>query len=62
MSQAKYSIGATVRVIKLLDDFTEHAIIGIVGTVEDVDPLPNGDFNYFVDGHYMHEEELELVR
>lgn len=56
---AKFKVGDKVKVVRLLDEMTNRKLIGMVGTIEEIDPLPTGDFNYYVDGHYMHEEELE---
>ena len=61
MSKAKFSIGQRVKVVKLLDTLSNKELIGLVGTIDEIDSLPNGDFNYYVDNHYMHEEELENV-
>lgn len=58
---AQYQVGDTVQVVKLLDETTSKDLIGFTGKVDEVDPLPNGDFNYYVGGHYMHEEELRRV-
>ena len=59
MPEAKFKVGDQVKVFQLLDSFTSRELIGLVGTVREVDPLANGHFNYYVDSHYMHEEELE---
>lgn len=56
---AKFKIGDKVKIVRLLDEMTNRELISMVGTIKEIDPLPNGDFNYYVDGHYMHEEELE---
>ena len=61
MANAKFQVGQKVKVVLLLDDFSSRDLIGLEGTIEEVDPLPNGDYNYYVDGHYMHEGELELL-
>ncbi len=58
---AKFSVGERVKVMRLLDNFTSRGLIGMVGTVEEIEVLPNGQMNYYVDGHYMHEEELEKL-
>jgi hypothetical protein len=57
----KFSVGEKVKVVKLLDDITSRELIGMVGIVEEIDKLPNGDFNYYVSGHYVHEEELVRI-
>jgi hypothetical protein len=57
----KYNIGDTVKCVKVDGDMTSPDLVGMVGTVREIDPLPNGDYNYDVDGHYMHEQELEAV-
>jgi hypothetical protein len=59
--RAKFSVGEKVMVVRLLDDITSRELIGMVGTIEEIDELPNGEFNYYVDGHYMHEEELVRI-
>lgn len=59
---AKFSIGQRVKVITILDNITSKELIGMIGVINVVDPLPNGEFNYWVDNHYMHEQELELVK
>lgn len=58
---AKFKIGQRVKIVRLLDEMTSRDLIGKVGTIVEVEPLPNGETNYFVDGHYMHEAELESV-
>lgn len=58
---AKFEVGQEVKVVRILDSMTSKDLIGLVGTVREVEPLPNGDYNYWVDGHYMHEEELEAL-
>ncbi len=46
------------------DGVTSHEIVGHAGQIEEVEPLFNGDFNYFMKcktctgSHYMHEVEL----
>ena len=61
--RAKFAVGDTVKVFRLDDGgLTSKDLIGLVGQVEEVDRLPNGEFNYYVDGHYMHEGELEIVK
>ncbi len=57
---AKFSVGDKVKVVKLLDDITNRDLIGMIGTIEEIDELI-GQVNYYVDGHYMHEQELEKV-
>ena len=59
--EGKFSAGDTVRIFRLDDELTLPELIGVVGQIEEVDPLPNGEFNYYVNGHYMHEGELENV-
>lgn len=58
---AKFKVGDKVKIVLLLDNMTDQGIVGFIGTVEEVEPLPNGEFNYYVDGHYMHERELEFA-
>lgn len=60
-SQPRFQAGDQVKIVRILDDITSRELIGLIGAVQEVDPLPNGDFNYYVDGHYMHEAELEAV-
>lgn len=57
----KFNVGEKVKCVKVLGTMTSPDLVGLVGTVREVDPLPNGDYNYDVDGHYMHEEELEAA-
>lgn len=57
----KFTIGTRVKIVRILDDMTSKDLVGTVGTVREIDPLSNGDFNYDVDGHYIHEEELESI-
>lgn len=57
---AKFSVGDKVKVMKLLDDVTNRDLIGMVGTIEEIEELI-GQVNYYVDGHYMHEQELAKV-
>lgn len=56
-----FTVGARVKIVRILDNMTNKELIGTVGTVQEIDPLANGAFNYDVNGHYMHEEELEAV-
>lgn len=56
----KFKEGDLVKIVRLLDETTSKELIGKTGEIREVDDLPNGDFNYYVDDHYMHEEELEL--
>jgi hypothetical protein len=58
---SKFAVGERAKIVRLLDDITNRDLIGLVGTIEEVEPLPNGDTNYYLDGHYVHEEELEAV-
>lgn len=55
----KFLLGNIVKIIRLDDELNSPDLVGLVGTVGEVDPLPNGQYNYEVDGHYMHEDELE---
>lgn len=59
--EAKFKVGDRVKIVNLLDSITSRALIGMVGTIGEIDPLPNGEYNYRVDDHYMHEAELEKV-
>jgi len=59
---AKYKIGDSVKIVKIMDDFTSKDLMGKVGRIEDIEELPNGHTNYWVDGHYMHEEELSQAQ
>jgi len=56
----KFQEGDSVKIVRLLDETTSKELIGESGVVREIDDLPNGEFNYYVDGHYMHEDELEL--
>lgn len=56
----KFKVGDKVRIVRLVDTITSQSIIGQVGTITEVDDLPNGDYNYRMDSYYVHEEELEL--
>jgi len=62
---AKFSVGERVKVVRLLDDITSRELIGLIGVIEEIDLIEiDGriiQVNYYVDGHYMHEEELERV-
>jgi hypothetical protein len=58
---AKFEVGDKVQVVRLLDQMTSKELIGFVGTIREIDSLPNGDFNYYIDDHYMHEGELEFA-
>ena len=60
MAKAKFRVGQKVKVVRLMDTISSRDLISLVGSVEEVDSLPNGEYNYYVDGHYMHEGELEL--
>lgn len=64
MTEPKFKLGDRVKVFQLLDSMTARELIGLVGTIQEVDPLANGCFNYYVRSarlsHYMHEEELEM--
>ncbi len=61
MNIAKFSVDERVKIVRLLDNATSRDLIGKIGTIEEINQLPNGEFNYCVDGHYVHEEELERV-
>ena len=63
-ARAKFKVGEKVKVVELLDSTTTKELIGLVGIVQEVDPLANGHFNYYIGSagpvvHYMHEEELK---
>jgi len=58
---AKFAVGQRVRIVLLLDSMSSRNLVGMEGIIKEMEPLPNGDYNYWVDGHYMHEGELELV-
>jgi len=68
MAEPKFKVGQVVRIVKLLnpsindDVITSETLIGKVEVISEVDPLPNGEYNYQVGPHYMHEAELEVVR
>ena len=57
----KFSVGEKVKVVRLLDNITDRRLIGMIGIVEEIEELPNGQVNYYINGHYVHEEELEKV-
>lgn len=57
--EPKFQLGDKVRIVRLLDDMTSPSIIGTVDTINEIEPLANGDYNYYVGTHYVHEEELE---
>lgn len=62
--EARFSVGQRAKIVRLLDNTTTKELIGREGVVTEVDPLPNGDFNYYLscsrdDIYYMHEEELK---
>ena len=59
---AKFKVGDKVKVVRLLDETTNRELIGFVGTVNEVEPLCNGETNYTVSNRYLHEAELELVK
>jgi hypothetical protein len=56
---SKFRVGDRVRIVKLLDSITSRALIGKTGIIREIDPLPNGETNYYMGDHYMHEAELE---
>jgi hypothetical protein len=64
----KFSAGDYVKIVRLLDGWTNPDLIGKRGRIVEIDDLPNGGFNYEVvfenenhyAFHYMHQEELEL--
>lgn len=60
MTTPKFDVGQIVKIVRLLDTTTNRSLIGLIGSVEEVDSLPNGEYNYYVSGHYMHEGELEF--
>lgn len=60
-TEAKFKIGDRVKVVKILDSITTPDLLGFTGTVREVEPLPNGHYNYDVDGHYLNEEMLEAA-
>lgn len=57
----RFTVGQRVKIVRILDNITTREIIGYEGIITEVEKLPNGDFNYYVDNLYMHEEELEVV-
>ena len=57
----RFGIGDLVKIVRLDDEMTSRDLIGLEGTVEELDELPNDQTNYYVDGHYMHEGELILI-
>lgn len=59
MSNGKYSPGDLVKVVRIDNGITSKDLLGLVGTVREVEQLDNGENNYYVDGHYMHETEIE---
>ena len=59
--KAKFAVGQRVKIVRILDNVTSKKLIGRKGIIVEVDPLPNGDFNYYVGDQYMHEEELETA-
>ena len=70
-AEAKFKPGDRVKVVRLLDETTKKTIllIGHVGTVIEIEPLRNGEFDYYVAdeatkviGRYMHEAELEKAK
>jgi hypothetical protein len=58
-TEALFKVGDRVKVVRILDSITTPDLLGFTGTVREVDPLPNGHYNYDVDGHYLNEEMLE---
>lgn len=54
----KFQVGDKVKVVRILDTITTPDLLGFTGTVREIDPLPNGHYNYDVDGHYLNEEML----
>ena len=56
-----------IKGIHELDTITTRAIVGHAGHIEEVEPLCNGDFNYYMKchtckgSHYMHEIELKRL-
>ena len=57
----KFHEGDPVKIVRVIDEMTSKSIIGQRSTIEEVDDLPNGDYNYtLANGTYVHEEELEL--
>lgn len=61
--KAKFSVGQRVKIVRILNNLTTRELIGHEGVIMEVEPLPNGDFNYYVDNYYyMHEEELKVVK
>ncbi len=66
MEKAKFKIDDKVKIVKIMDSMTNESLIGKIGHIEKIEPLPNGDFNYDFRAnsgscYYMHEEELEIV-
>ena len=57
----KFYEGDPVKIMCIIDDMTSKELIGKRSIIEEVDDLPNGDYNYtLADGTYIHEEELEF--
>ena len=56
----KFYEGDPVKIMCIID-MTSKELIGKRSIIEEVDDLPNGDYNYtLADGTYIHEEELEF--
>ena len=58
---AKFQVGEKVKIVLLLDEITNRDLIGHVGVIRRIDSMPNGETNYYVDDHCMHEAELEAT-
>jgi hypothetical protein len=57
----KFKTGEAARIYRLLDNMSSRDLIGRVGKIEEIDELANGCFNYILNGHLVHEEELSRV-
>jgi hypothetical protein len=60
--QPKFRLGQKVMVVRLmLGTIDRSGLLGFTGTVQEVEDLPNGEFNYEVDECYLNEYMLELA-
>lgn len=59
----KFKVGDRVRIQRIMvsDSLTSFGLLGVTGTVEEIDYLPNGEYNYDVGGKYLNEYMLELA-
>jgi hypothetical protein len=64
ITKPRFKIGQQVKVHRMIVQYNDREVpklLGFTGTVDEIEELPNGEFNYDVSGHYLNEYMLEPV-